>query len=141
VGSDAGTCATTLDPASLLERDRVLPHVTRLRTPPSLSGGLQCCHVSYGFGPRLPTWESSSADMCHTTLDPISLLKRAPVLPHAPRLRTLPPCSGRLQCCHVPVTLKGLLALRIKKCLTGLPMRLGSCVFKACQHVSETPNT
>jgi hypothetical protein len=120
------TCPAAPDPASLLGRARVLPHVTRLRTPPPCSGGLWYCHVSHSSGPRLLAREGSSVAMCHdfgpasllrrapvlpraprprtlppsTAPDPASLLRRAPVLPRAPRLRTLPPCSGGLQCCH-----------------------------------------
>jgi hypothetical protein len=72
-----------------------MSHVTRLRILPPYSGGLWCCNVPHGFGARLPAQEVSSATMCHTALDPTSLLGRASVLPRAPWFLTLPPCSGR----------------------------------------------
>jgi hypothetical protein len=39
-GSSAVTCPTAPNHAFLLRRALVLPHVTRLRTPPPCSGGL-----------------------------------------------------------------------------------------------------
>jgi hypothetical protein len=80
------TCPAALDPASLTRRAPTLPRASRLRTPPPCSGGLRCCHVSHGSGPRLPAQEGSGAVTCHTALDPASLFERALVLPHAPRL-------------------------------------------------------
>jgi hypothetical protein len=74
-GSDAATCLTAPDPVSLLERAPVLLHVTWLRT-------------------RLPAREGSDTITCPTALDPASLLGRGLVLSRAPRLWTLPPCSG-----------------------------------------------
>jgi hypothetical protein len=53
-GSDAATYPTALDPTSLLRRAPLLPHVTRLGTPPPYSGGLWYYHVSHSFGPYLP---------------------------------------------------------------------------------------
>jgi hypothetical protein len=140
-GSRSATCPTGPNLASLLGRALLLPHVTQFQT-------------------LLPAREGSSATTCHTALDPASLLRRAPLLSRVTRLWTPPLCSGRLWCCHVPhdsgpylparegssvvtcpATLRGPRALRIKKCLAGLPMRLGSCVLKARQHVFKTPDT
>jgi hypothetical protein len=59
------------------------------------------CHVSYGSRPYLLAEAGSSAATCPTASDPASLLKRAPMLPCVTRLRTSPPCSGGLRCCHV----------------------------------------
>jgi hypothetical protein len=47
-GSGAATCPVAPDPASLLRRAPTLPRVLRHRPPPPCSGGLRCCHVSYG---------------------------------------------------------------------------------------------
>jgi hypothetical protein len=103
-------------------------HPCTVTCPASCSGGLGCCHMSHGSGPRLLAREGSGTATCHTALDPASLHGRAPVLPcvitsdsppcsgglqfchvpHGPgpclppRLRTPPPCSGGLQFCHVP---------------------------------------
>jgi hypothetical protein len=109
-------CAITypvdLDTASLLRRVSVLLHTTWLWITPFCSGGFQCCHMSHGFGPRLLIREGSDVTMCYTALEPTSLLERALMLPRAPQLRTLSPCSGGFRCCHVsrdpqrPVNLK-----------------------------------
>jgi hypothetical protein len=80
---------------------RTLPHALWLWTLPPYRGGLWRYHVPHDFGPRLPAREGSSAVTCHMALNPASLLRRAPVLPHAPWLRTLPTCSGELLCGHV----------------------------------------
>jgi hypothetical protein len=96
------TCPTAPDPASLPRRALALPHVPWLWTLPPCSRGLRCCHMSHGSGPRLPAWEGSGAATYRMALDPASLLERALVLPCAPRLRTWPPYSGGLRCCHVP---------------------------------------
>jgi hypothetical protein len=92
-GSSATTCRTTSDPASLLGRALVLTCVTQLWTLPPYSGGFWCCHRPHGSGPCLPAREGSSAAKCHTALNPAFLFGRAPVLPRAPWLWTLPPCS------------------------------------------------
>jgi hypothetical protein len=97
----AVTCCTTPDPTSLLGRAPVLSRVARLRTPPPCSVGLQCYHVPHGFGPRLPARKGSSATTCHMTSDLTTLLWRAPILPRVTRLRTPPPSSGGLWCCHL----------------------------------------
>jgi hypothetical protein len=117
------------------------------------------CPVS-SVGPCLPVEAGSGAATCPTAPDSASLLGRAPVLLRVTQLRTPSPNSGGLWCCHVPhdtgpylsaregfdavmcpVTLRGLRALRIKKGLAVLPMRLGSRVSKARPHVFETPDT
>jgi hypothetical protein len=46
--SDAATCLTALDPASLLERAPTLSRVPRLRILPPCLGGLRRCHMSRG---------------------------------------------------------------------------------------------
>jgi hypothetical protein len=85
-------------------------HVLWLRTLPNSSRGLRCCGVYRSSRPHLPTREGSAAATCPTTLDPTSLLGRAPhattrtmaldltsrvrwarTLPHALRLWTSPP--------------------------------------------------
>jgi hypothetical protein len=77
-------CLVALVPASLLERALALPRVPWLRTRPSYSEGLQCCHVPHGFGPRLSAQEGSGATTCPAAPDPASLHGRAQVLPHVP---------------------------------------------------------
>jgi hypothetical protein len=146
-GSDAATCPTVLDPASLLDRAPALPRVPLHRT-------------------HLLAREGFSVVMCPMASDSTSLLGRASVLPRALRLRTVPPCSRGLQRCHVPhssgprlpaqegsgaatVDLCGPQTSRIKKGLASLPMRLGSSlpmrlgshVFKVHPHVFETSDT
>jgi hypothetical protein len=59
------------------------------------------CHMPYSARSCLPAREGSSAAMCPTALGPASLLRRAPTLPHVPRLWILPPCLGRLRRYHV----------------------------------------
>jgi hypothetical protein len=159
-GSGAATCSTAPDHASLLGRAPTLPRAPRLRILPLCSGGLWCCHVSYGSGSYLPTREGSGAATCPAALDPASLHERALTLPRVPRLRILPPCSRGLQRCHVshgtgprlpawegssavmcPAALCGPQTSRIKKDLADLPMRLDSRVSKACPHVTETSDT
>jgi hypothetical protein len=96
----------------------VLLRVARLRTLPPYSGGLWCCHMSRGSGPRLPTREGSGAATCPMTSDPTSLLGRAPVLPRAHGFRPCLPTRGRgggsdvVMC---PAIFKGSRALSIKK--------------------------
>jgi hypothetical protein len=82
-GSRAATCRTAPNPASLLGRALMLPHVSQLQTPSPYSRGLQCCYMSHGS-------------------EPASLLGRAPTLSRAPRLWTPLPCSGGVWCYHVP---------------------------------------
>jgi hypothetical protein len=48
-----------------------------------------------------PVQRGSGGAVCPTAPDPTSLLRRGPVLPRIPPLRTLPLCSGGVQCCHV----------------------------------------
>jgi hypothetical protein len=121
--SDAFTCLTALNPASLLGRALVLPRVTRLQTPPPWLEVLLCYHMPQGSGSHLPARDVSGAITCHMAPDPASLFERASVLPRAPWLRTLPPClggglrgSGAVTC---PMTLRGLWALRITKVLAA----------------------
>jgi hypothetical protein len=124
----------------------VPPCAIRYWTLPPCQGGLWCCrmscgsgpclpaiegsgaaHVSRGSRPRLPASKCSGVIMCTMALDPAILLGRAPMLPCALRLRTLPPrweVSGA----------------SIKKNLSGLLMQLGPHVSKACVHVSKMPN-
>jgi hypothetical protein len=59
------------------------------------------CHISRSSGPYPPAREGYGATTCFTALDPASLLGRALMLPRLPQLRTLPPRSGGLRCCHV----------------------------------------
>jgi hypothetical protein len=99
-GSSAATCPATPDPASLLGRVPVLPRAPRLRTPPPCSGGLRCSHVPRSSGPCLPAREGSGVATCPAAPDP-SLLRRAPALPRAPRLRIPRPCLGGLRRCHM----------------------------------------
>jgi hypothetical protein len=80
------TCPTALDPASILRSAPMLPCVSRLWILPPCSGGLRRCHVSRGSRSCLPAREGSVATTCPTAPDPASLLKRAPTLPHVPRL-------------------------------------------------------
>jgi hypothetical protein len=51
-----------------------LPRVIWLRTSPLGCGGLWCCHMSYGSGPRLPIEVGSGATTCPTALDHASPL-------------------------------------------------------------------
>jgi hypothetical protein len=67
-GSGATTCRTALDPASLLGRAPVFPHVTRLWVLSPYSGGLRRYHVSHGSGPYLPAPGGSDAVTCPATL-------------------------------------------------------------------------
>jgi hypothetical protein len=85
-GSGVVTCPTALDPASMLGRAPMLPCVSWLRILPPCSGGIRRCHVSHGSRSCLPAHEGSDATTCPTTPDPASLLRRAPTLPHVPRL-------------------------------------------------------
>jgi hypothetical protein len=135
------TCPAALDPASLTRRAPVLPRATRLRTSPPCSGGLRCCHVPHGSGPRLSAWEGSGAAMCHTAPNPAYLLGRAPVLPRVPRLRILPPCSlleGGWRC-HVSHDSQRVADLKNKERLSCNSMQQGSRVSKTCPRVTEAP--
>jgi hypothetical protein len=96
------TCPTVLDPTSLLRWAPLLPCAPRLWTSPPCSGGLQCCHVSHGYEPRLTARKGSDTATCHMASDLASLLRRAPVLSRVTRLWTPPPCSRGLWFCHMP---------------------------------------
>jgi hypothetical protein len=50
-----------------------------------------CYHVSHDSGPHLLTKESSGAVTCPVAPDPAYQLRRAPVPPCVPQLRTPPP--------------------------------------------------
>jgi hypothetical protein len=80
-GSDTATCHATLDPTSLLGRAPMLPRVPWLWILPPCLGGLWRCHMSCCSRSCLPTQEGTGAAMCPATLDPASLLGRAPALP------------------------------------------------------------
>jgi hypothetical protein len=138
-----------------------LPRVLQLRTPPSCSGGLWCCHVLHISGSRLPTRKGSSATTYHTAPDPAFLLGRALVLSYVPQFWIPPYCSRGLQCYHVshgfepslpiwgggrgrwsfdavtcPVNLKGSRALRVKK---GLATTAYSKARMFLRHVRALP--
>jgi hypothetical protein len=116
--------------------------------------------VSSGSGSRLPDKKGSSAasctmapdplgglrcTMCPTAPDPASLIKRVPVPPHVPWLRTHWEGSGAprvlrlriLQATTHRAVPCGPWATRIKKSLADLPMRQGPPVSKAHTHVSK----
>jgi hypothetical protein len=63
---------------------------------------------------------------CPAAPDPASLLRRALALPRVSRLRTPPPCSGGLWCCHVSHGFR-----------PRLPAREGSCA--AMCHMAPDP--
>jgi hypothetical protein len=85
-GSGAATRPAALDPASLLGRAPTLPRVPQLWILPPYSGGIWCCHTSRGSGSCLSTQEGSGATTHPVAPNPASLLERAPVLSHVPRL-------------------------------------------------------
>jgi hypothetical protein len=64
VNSGAAMCPTALDHTSPLRWALALALVLWLRTSPPGRGGLWCCHVSYGSGPRLPIEVGSGTAMC-----------------------------------------------------------------------------
>jgi hypothetical protein len=83
----------------------ILPRDTQPRTSSSYRGGLRCCHVSRGPGPRLLAELRSGAATCSLTQDITSLLRWAPALPHVSWLRALPPkeeSSGAATCSSAP---------------------------------------
>jgi hypothetical protein len=114
-------CSMAPDPASLLGRALVVPRVPRLWIPHPHSGGLRRCYVPHGNGLSLPAQEGSGAATCLMTPDP-------------------PPCSGRLQFCHVPRGPQRVIGLRNKERLTLLSMAHPH-VSKAWPNVFETPDT
>jgi hypothetical protein len=131
------TCPAALDSASLPRRAPVLPRAPRLQTPPPCSGGLQCYHMLHSFGPRLPTEVASGAATCPPTLDPVSLPRRAPVLP---RLQIMPPCwggGGGSGTITFPTTLRGLHALILKERLRYNNMQQDLRVSKIRPRVTE----
>jgi hypothetical protein len=80
LSSDAATCSSALDLASLPRWAPALPRVPWLRALP-------------------PQEESSDAAKCSSAPDLASLLRWAPVLQRGPGL-TSP--RGELRCCHIP---------------------------------------
>jgi hypothetical protein len=100
-GFGVTTCLMASDPASTLGRAPVPPRVQWLQILPPCSGGLRCCRVSHGSGPRLIARESSSVATCPMALDPTSPLGRALVPPCVPQLWTPPPRLGGLRCRYV----------------------------------------
>jgi hypothetical protein len=116
-------------------------HVSSSTGPlPLCQGVLQCCHMSRGTGPLSPARKGSRAMTCIVSLDPISLLGRAPTPLRVLRLRTLllyREGSDAITCHVVPC---GPQASSIKKSLADLPMQLGSHVFKAQTQVSNAAN-
>jgi hypothetical protein len=142
--SDAFTCLTALNPASLLGRALVLPCVTRLRTPPPWLEGLLCYHMPQGSGSHLPARDGSGAVTCHMAPDLTSLFERASVLPHAPWLRTLPPCLGGggasgLWCCHMSHDPQRAVGLKNNESLSCNDMQQDSRVFKTRPRGTEVP--
>jgi hypothetical protein len=85
-GSSAVMCPAAPDLASLLRKAPVLSCVMLPQTSLPCRGGLQCCHMSYGFGPHLPTEMGSGVAVRPVAPNPDFLLRRAPTLPHVPQL-------------------------------------------------------
>jgi hypothetical protein len=79
--------------------------------------------------------------MCTVALDPASLQGRAPAPPCVLWLQTLPPSREGSDVAVHPVVPCGPHASSIKKSLVGMPVQLGSCVFKAHAHVFNTSDT
>jgi hypothetical protein len=82
----ATVCPVALDPAAPYDRALVLAHTPRLQTLPPYMGGLRGHHVSCGFEPRLPAWESSGATTRPAAPDPACLHRRALEPPRVIRL-------------------------------------------------------
>jgi hypothetical protein len=78
------------EPASLLREGSDAATCPRLRTPPLRLGGLRCCHVPRGSGPRLTIQEESDTAMRPSAPDSALPPKRAPALTRVLRLRTAP---------------------------------------------------
>jgi hypothetical protein len=155
-GRRTATCPTASDSASLALE---LPCVPRLQILPPCSGGFRCCHVSRGSESCLPAHKGSGVATCPTAPDPASLLERASVLPHVPRLWILPPYLGGFRRCHVshsteprlparegsdaatcPAAPCGPRASSIKKSLAVLPVQLGTHVPNARVQVFKPPD-
>jgi hypothetical protein len=114
----AATCLTAPDPASLLRWAPALSCVPQLRTPPLCRGELWRWHMPLSSGPASPQ-------------------ERAPTVPHASWLRTLPPRGERSDVATCPMTLSGPWTMRIKKVLAILGTQLGSCVLKPRSRVTK----
>jgi hypothetical protein len=119
----------------------VSPCALQYRTLRLCRGGLWGYHVSHDTRPCPPTREGSGATMCTVALDPASLQGRAPAPPCVLRLQTLPPSREGSDVVVHPVVPCGPHASSIKKSLVGMPVQLGSCVFKAHAHVFNTSDT
>jgi hypothetical protein len=78
-----------------------LPRALQPRTLPPYRGGLRCCHVPYGSGPRLPIEVGSGVVTCPTAPGPASLVRWALALKRTLWLWTPPPCRDGLRRCHV----------------------------------------
>jgi hypothetical protein len=116
-----------------------LPHVSWLWTSSSCWDGLWHYHVSLSSRHHLPVGVSSDAAMCPSAPDLTSPQKRAPTLPHASWLWTLPPWGESSGAVMFPMTLNGSWATRIKKGLAALGLQLGSRDPKARSCITETP--
>jgi hypothetical protein len=118
--------------------DRVPSHIS-FKTRQRAGCASTCCHIPYTSGPCLPArW--APALPRHMAPNPASLLGRAPVLPRILWLRTSPPGWGGLWRYHASCSSLWAAGLSIKKGLAGLPMQLGSCIFKAHTHVPKAPD-
>jgi hypothetical protein len=115
VSSDAATCFSAPDLASLSRWVPALPHVPLLQAMP-------------------PRDESFGVATCSSILDLTSLSMWAWALPRGPGLASP---RGKLRCCHVPHGPSGLLTTRIKKALAASGMQLGSHVSKAWSRVTK----
>jgi hypothetical protein len=120
-GSGATMRPTPPDLASLLRLAPALPHVPRPRTSLLCREGLRCYRMSCSSDPHLRAMEDSDAAACPTAPDPY-----------------LPAEEGSDAATH-PTAFCGSRASSIKKGLTDLSMSLGSCIPKACSHVSKAP--
>jgi hypothetical protein len=125
----ATTYPVAPDLSSLSRCAQVLPHVLQPRTLPSCRGGLRCCHVSRGPGPRLLAELSSGAATCSLAPDLTSLLRWTLVLPCVPWLWALhsreessgaATCSSTLNLASLPRL--ALALLRVPR-LQALPPR------------------
>jgi hypothetical protein len=84
VGSSAATCPMALELTSQLRWALTLPLVIWLWISHLGWGGLQCCDVSYGSGPRLLAEVGPGAATCHMAPDLASRVRWAPALSRIP---------------------------------------------------------
>jgi hypothetical protein len=99
VGPTCGFVASPEGPLSVPYRPGT-PH-TCSKSGLRIGRASTCRHMALSFGSRLPAREGSGATTCPAALDPASQLGKAPLLPCVMWLRTLPHCSGGLQCCRM----------------------------------------